>query len=150
MEVEDIFSIPEKLTISGKEYQYEFDNKAYATLQVLIKKSLSKTKKLLLDDDLFFEDYIELVCAGLIIHHKPQEIEEVRQELYKHLGTLSTIHETVVKGYLKNQIAPEIYLKMEEIRKKIQGLVDEQIENTEKKKKKTRKKKTLTGYGLTQ
>lgn len=138
MEVEDIFSIPEKLVINGKEYKYEFDNKAYATLEALLQNGIFKIRDLLLDNNLGFEKQIELVCAGLIKHHSTAEVQEVRTQLTKHLGILTTISETVIAGFLKGIMPPEIYIKMQEIKEKIQKFA-------EKPEKKKKNKKNLIG-----
>jgi len=145
MEIDDIFSLPEKMVINKVEYKYEFDNKGYATLQALIQKGLFKIRDLLLNNDLIFEDCIELVCAGLIKHHTSQEIEEVRKQLNKHLGLISEINEVVIKGFLKGIMPPEVYLKMEEIKEKMRKAMEEPV-----KKKKSKRQKNSTGSMPTQ
>jgi hypothetical protein len=131
MEVEDIFNIPEKLVINGKEYDFEFDNRAFATLEGLTQKGTYKIRELLLDNNLTLNECTELVCCGLIKNYKADEISVIRQELQKSPSVWTSNNDAILKAFLKPLMPPEIYLKMEEVKAKLQKLVDK----PEKKKK---------------
>lgn len=138
MEIEDIFNVPEKLVIDGKEYDFEFDNKSFATLETLTQKGTFKIRELLLDNNLTLNESIELVCCGLIKHYKANEISVVRDILQKTPSVWASNNDAILKAFLKPLMPPEVYLKMEEVKEKLRKLT-EQPEEKKKKPKKLKK-----------
>lgn len=123
--LEDLFNITQKVTINNKEYSLEYNHKSYAVLESVTGKGLFKLKDLFVNqNNLTFEDSIEIICCACLIHHKTDEIELLRKYLRENLGIFSLISQPVLYAFLSPLMPPEIMEKFQ----------DELKENTSKKK----------------
>lgn len=110
--IEDIFTTPQKLLINSVEYLMEFDNRAYAMLEDVTKKGLFKIYDLLVsENNLSFNDCIELVCCGLLKHNPSSKIAEVKNSLLNDLSLLSKNNKAIMGAFIKPLLPPEVLQK---------------------------------------
>ncbi len=107
--MKDLFNISCKVTIDGKIYELEFDNRAYATVENLIDKGTFKIfQSFVLDNNLKLDECLQIFYAGLIKHHSSDEIEEVKKKLEENPAILHKNLYSLQFAFAKPLIMPDV------------------------------------------
>lgn len=119
MSLADIFIAPVELSINGKKYKAEYDNKGYATLEALTGKGFFNLYNLLMvQNNLTLNDSIELICCSLLKHHKSDEISHVRDYLNGNLYAIQELNTAIIGVFVAPILPPDILNSLEELKKK--------------------------------
>ncbi len=117
--LEDVFNAPVEISIGEKKYKLEYDNKAYAQIEIVLNMGLCKIMDVIIkENNLKYNELLEIFCIGLMKHHTAQEIGEVRNLIKDSgMGVLISRAYTIQAAFLRQLFLPEIALKSENVKK---------------------------------
>ena len=108
--VQDLLNMPVTLKVGEMTYKMEYDNKAYAELEMRIGKSIFYIyDELIFDHSLKMNEIIEIVCTGLIKHHSSKEIEDVRNLFKNDMTLFFRNRESIFLAFLNPLLPAEVY-----------------------------------------
>lgn len=130
--LEDLFNSTQTMEVNGKVFSLEYNHKSYAVLETLTGKGLFKLKDLFINqNNLSFQDSIEIVCCACLKNHTEKEVTELRDYLTDNLGVISSLSQPVLYAFIKPLLPPEIMKKF--------------VENSVDKNKVKKKMKNMNG-----
>ena len=110
--IDDIYNSPIEISVDEKTYSLEYDNNAYALAEKATGKGLFNIFNLLVvENNLPYNECVEVVCAGLVKKHSVSEIEKVKEKLQNSPSLLLKIIETIQWAFSKPLLPPEIMEK---------------------------------------
>lgn len=116
----DIFNVPAEISIDGKTYKAEYDNKGYAMLETLTGKGIYKLYNLLMvQNNLTLNESIEVVCCALLKHHTTEEVAHVREYLATNMYAIQELNSKIIWVFSVPLLPPEVVNNISEIKKKI-------------------------------
>lgn len=116
----DIFNVPAIITINGKEYKAEYDNKGYAMLETLTGKGVYKLHNLLMvQNNLTLNDSIEVVCCSLLKHHTTEEVAKVREYLSNNMYAINELNSQVIWVFVAPLLPPDVVNEVNDAKKKL-------------------------------
>lgn len=127
----DIFNVPAVITIDGKEYKAEYDNKGFATLETLTGKGIYKIYNLLMvQNNLTLNDSIEVICCSLLKHHTTEEVAKVREYLSINMYAINELNSQIIWVFAAPLLPPEIVKEINETKKKVAEIEQEITKTT--------------------
>ena len=85
--IKDVLTKSYEIEVDGDRYTLEYDNLAYAKIEQLTGKGLfALYNDFVIKNDVKYEDFVEIVCCGLLKNHYAQEIAEVRKFLNENIA----------------------------------------------------------------
>lgn len=120
--INDILNSPVKVEIDEQAYELEFDNKAYALVELQTGKGLFKLLDEMWNGNVSFTDMIEVFCAAMIKHHTKEEIDGVREKVSKNPWMIITNIFVIGQAFTQPLTPPKIMEdENKSIRKKTGG-----------------------------
>ena len=110
--ITDIMTKTIKVRVNDKSYTFEFDNKAYAELEMKTGKGIFQLYEGVLESSLSFSQYCELALCALIKHHNEEEISEFAKFLEENPYFIVKNLPSIASAFLIPLTPPEVIKKM--------------------------------------
>lgn len=115
----DIYNLPVEVEIGEKVYQVEFDNKAYVELESKTGKGVFNLyNTFIIENNLSLAESAEILCAGLIKHHKKEEIGVVREFIGENPWVFTRCLDVIQYAFMMPLLPPELMKELEPSGKK--------------------------------
>lgn len=110
--IQDLYNKPMEIEIGEKTYKVEFDNNAYAHLEGVTGKGLLNLYNIfIVENNLPYKECAEVVCAGLIKHHKKEEIELAREVVSNSPWVFAMNIDKIQQAFATPLIPPDVLKK---------------------------------------
>ena len=117
--IQDLVNKPEIISVGGKSYKMEYDNNAYAELEMRIGKSIFYIYDSLVVEQTFkMDEILEVVSCGLLKHHSADEIETVKTSFSENISLFMKNRFQITYAFLKPLFPQEFYEKKGSAEKK--------------------------------
>ena len=110
--ITDIMTKTIKVHINDKSYTFEFDNKAYAELEMKTEKGIFQLYEGLLESSLSFSQYCELALCALKKHHNEEEISKFAKFLEENPYFIVKNLSSIASAFLIPLTPPEVIKKI--------------------------------------
>ncbi len=113
--IKDVLTKSYEIEIDGSCYTLEYDNLAYAKIEQLTGKGLfALYNDFVVKNDIKYEDFVEIVCCGLLKNHYAQEIVEVRKFLNENIAVGFLYAASVTLAFAEPLMPPEVVQKAQQ------------------------------------
>lgn len=110
--IQDLVNNPEIISVGEKSYKMEYDNRAYAELELKTGKNIFYIyDALMIDKTLKIDEMLELLCCGLLKHHSADEIETVKTSFSENISLFMKNRFQITYAFLKPLFPQEFYEK---------------------------------------
>lgn len=110
--ITDILTKALEMKIADKTYELEFDNNAYAALEMATGKGILQIYEAIIQGSLGFGEYIETMCCGLLKKHKKSEISSLKTTVESQPYLLIQNMPAICGAYIAPLTPPSIMQKV--------------------------------------
>ena len=108
--IQDLLNMPVTLKVGEMTYKMEYDNKAYAELEMRIGKSIFYIyDELIIYKSLKTHELLEMLCCGLLKHYSEDEIEKVKKSFKENISLFMQNYAQITYAFLNPLLPAEVY-----------------------------------------
>ncbi len=105
--ITEILTRPAEIQIENNSYKIEYDNKAYAQLEMMTGKGVFQIYEGLLKGTLKLSEYNDIVCCALEKHNDSKQIKEIKKYIDKNPSFITKNMVNISSAFVTPLVPPE-------------------------------------------